>query len=82
MRETTSNLWRIDEMFGLDQLFDFDRNGKLDAFERAAEVAFLYSAEGASRKADRRYGDQAGFDRYGSNYYYSSEYSSEEDDSD
>lgn len=32
-------------MFGLDQIFDFDRNGKLDAFERAAEMAFLCSAE-------------------------------------
>ena len=28
-------------MFGLDLLFDFDRNGKLDAFERAAELDFL-----------------------------------------
>jgi hypothetical protein len=36
MREIISNSWRIDGMFGLDQLFDFDRNGKLDAFERAA----------------------------------------------
>lgn len=28
-------------MFGLDQLFDFDRNGKLDAFEQAARLDFL-----------------------------------------
>lgn len=28
-------------MFGLDLLFDFDRNGKLDAFERAAQLDFL-----------------------------------------
>ena len=28
-------------MFGLDLLFDFDKNGKLDAFERAAQLDFL-----------------------------------------
>ena len=28
-------------MFGLDLLFDLDKNGKLDAFERAAEMEFL-----------------------------------------
>ena len=53
-------------MFGLDTLFDFDKNGKLDAFERAAEMAFLSRAEEASRKSDRRYGDKTGLDRYGS----------------
>ena len=53
-------------MFGLDQLFDFNRNGKLEAFERASEMAFFYSAEQASRKADRGYGDHTGFDKYGS----------------
>lgn len=52
-------------MFGLDQLFDFDRNGKPGAFERAAEMAFLCSAEEDSGKSDRRYGNQTGFDLYG-----------------
>ena len=56
MRETILNSWRIDDMFGLYQLFDFDKNGKLDAFERAAEMTFLYSAEEAARESDRRYG--------------------------
>ena len=28
-------------MFGLDLLFDLDKNGKLDAFERAAEMECL-----------------------------------------
>ena len=40
-------------MFGLDQLFDFNKNGKLDAFERASEMAFLSSAEEESRKPGR-----------------------------
>ena len=53
-------------MFGLDQLFDFNGNGKLDAFERACEMTFLYNAEEASGKPDRRYGDYTGFDNYGS----------------
>ena len=50
-------------MFGLDQLFDFNGNGKLDAFERACEMTFLYNAEEASGKPDRGYGDQTGFDK-------------------
>lgn len=53
-------------MFGLDQLFDFNGNGKLDAFERACEMTFLYNTEEASGKPDRRYGDHTGFDKYGS----------------
>ena len=53
-------------MFGLDQLFDFNGNGKLDAFERACEMTVLYNAEEASGKPDRRYGDHTGFDKYGS----------------
>ena len=53
-------------MFGLDTLFDFDKNGKLDAFERATEMAFLSSVEEASRKSDRRYEDRIRLDRYGS----------------
>ena len=53
-------------MFGLDQLFDFNGNGKLDAFERACEMTFLYNAEEASGKPDRRYGNHMGFDKYGS----------------
>ncbi len=61
-------------MFGLDQLFDFDKNGKLDAFERAYEMSFLYSAEEDSRKSDRRCSGKAGFEKYGSGY------GSEEDD--
>ena len=61
-------------MFGLDQLFDFDKNGKLDAFERAYEMSFLYSAEEDSRKSDRRCSGKEGFDKYGSGY------GSEEDD--
>ena len=61
-------------MFGLDQLFDFDKNGRLDAFERASEMAFLYSAEEDSRKSDRRCSGKAGFEKYGSGY------GSEEDD--
>ena len=69
-------------MFGLDQLFDFNRNGKLEAFERASEMAFLYSAEQALRKADRGYGDQTGFELYGLNDYDSLEYDFAEDDSD
>ena len=44
-------------MFGLDQLFDFNGNGKLDAFERACEMTFLYNAEEASGKPDRGYGN-------------------------
>ena len=52
-------------MFGLDTLFDFDKNGKLDAFERATEMAFLSSAEEASRKSDRRYEDRTRLDRCG-----------------
>lgn len=28
-------------MFGLDKLFDLNHDGKLDAFERAAELGFL-----------------------------------------
>ena len=63
-------------MFGLDQLFDFDKNGKLDAFERAAEMTFLYSAEEAARESDGRYGRQKGFDQYGSENCF------EKDDSD
>ena len=50
-------------MFGLDTLFDFDKNGKLDAFERATEMAFLSSAEEASRKSDRRYEDRKRLER-------------------
>ena len=69
-------------MFGLDQLFDFNRNGKLEAFERASEMAFLYSAEQALRKAGRGYGDQTGFELYGLNDYDSLEYDFPEDDSD
>ena len=53
-------------MFGLDQLFDFDKNGRLDAFERASEMAFLYNAEEASGESDRKYGRRKGFDIYGS----------------
>ena len=52
-------------MFGLDQLFDFDKNGKLDAFERASEMTFLYSAEEAAEKSAGRYDDNIGFDKYG-----------------
>lgn len=51
-------------MFGLDQLFDFDKNGRLDAFERASEMAFLYSAEEASGKSGKRHGDKTDFDKY------------------
>ena len=69
-------------MFGLDQLFDFNRNGKLEAFERASEMAFLYSAEQNSRKADRGYGDRTGFGLYGFTDYDSLEYDFEDDDSD
>ena len=69
-------------MFGLDQLFDFDKNGKLDAFERAAEMTFLYSAEEAARESDRRYGRQKGFDQYGSENCFESESCFEKDDSD
>ena len=69
-------------MFGLDQLFDFNRNGKLEAFERASEMAFLYSAEQTSRKADRGYGDRTGFGLYGFTDYDSLEYDFEDDDSD
>ncbi len=47
-------------MFGLDQLFDFDKNGKLDAFERASEMAFLSSAEEESRKPGRKSGRSSG----------------------
>jgi hypothetical protein len=53
-------------MFGLDTLFDFDKNGRLGAFERAAERAFISSAGEASRKSDRRYEDRTRLDRYGS----------------
>lgn len=63
-------------MFGLDQLFDFNGNGKLDAFERACEMTFLFNAEETSGKSDRRYGNQTGFDKYGS------ENSFEDDDND
>ena len=45
-------------------------------------MAFLYSAEGASRKADRGYGDRTGFELYGLNDYDGFEYGFEEEDSD
>jgi hypothetical protein len=60
MRETILNLWRIEDMFGLDQLFDLDKNGKLDTFERASEMAFLSSAEEESRKPGRKSGRSYG----------------------
>ena len=28
-------------MFGFDKMFDFNRNGRLDAFERAAQFQFM-----------------------------------------
>ena len=28
-------------MFGLDKMFDFDRNGRLDVMEKASRAAFL-----------------------------------------
>lgn len=47
-------------MFGLDKLFDLNHDGKLDAFERAAELGFLDEAERESRKKKAGYGH----DRY------------------
>ena len=67
-------------MFGLDQLFDFDKNGRLDVFERAAEMTFLYSSEEESRKSGRRYGEKKGFDEYGSGYSFENDDSDWEDD--
>ena len=42
-------------MFGLDFLFDLDRNGKLDAFEQAAQLDFLDTVDSGmrSKKTDR-----------------------------
>ena len=42
-------------MFGLDKLFDLNHDGKLDAFERAAELGFLDEAERESRKKKAGY---------------------------
>ena len=36
-------------MFGFDPLFDFDKNGKLDALERAAQLDFLGSVDREQR---------------------------------
>jgi hypothetical protein len=51
-------------MFGLDKLFDLNHDGKLDAFERAAELGFLDEAERESRKEKAGYGHE----KYGSDY--------------
>ena len=42
-------------MFGLDLLFDFDKNGKLDGFERAAQMDFLDTVDSdlQTRKAGK-----------------------------
>ena len=42
-------------MFGLDLLFDFDKNGKLDAFERAAQLDFLDTVDSdlRTRKSEK-----------------------------
>lgn len=43
-------------MFGLDLLFDFEKNGKLDAFERAAQMGFLDTVDSdlQTRKAGKQ----------------------------
>ena len=51
-------------MFGLDKLFDLNHDGKLDAFERAAELGFLDEAERESRKKKAGYGH----DSYSNDY--------------
>lgn len=51
-------------MFGLDKLFDLNHDGKLDAFERAAELGFLDEAERESRKKKAGYSR----DSYSSDY--------------
>ena len=40
-------------MFGLDLLFDLDKNGKLDAFERAAEMEFLDIVDSGLRRKSK-----------------------------
>jgi len=37
-------------MFGLEDLFDFDHNGKMDAFENAAMHTSLYDLTNDTRK--------------------------------
>jgi len=41
-------------MFGLDLLFDLDRNGKLDAFEQAAQLDFLDTVDSGMRSKKNR----------------------------
>ena len=48
-------------MFGLDLLFDFDKNGKLDAFERAAQLDFLDTLDSNTR-ARTPVGDNSVYD--------------------
>ena len=54
-------------MFGLDKLFDLNHDGKLDAFERAAELGFLDEAERESRKKKAGYGHDSYSNDYGRN---------------
>lgn len=41
-------------MFGFDKMFDFNRNGKLDSFERAMQLQFL---DKMSRDSGSSWGD-------------------------
>ena len=46
-------------MFGLDKMFDFDRNGRLDVMEKASRAAFLTQMmeEEEKRKKKNKYDD-------------------------
>ena len=42
--KSISSLWKIKGgkiMFGFDKMFDFNRDGKLDSWERAAQFQFM-----------------------------------------
>ena len=47
------------QMFGLDKMFDFDRNGRLDVMEKASRAAFLTQMmeEEEKRKKKNKYDD-------------------------
>ena len=48
-------------MFGLEELFDFNKNGKMDPFERASMHEFLMEEERNSKKRKSRF-DHGRFD--------------------
>ena len=51
---------RFGEMFGLDEMFDMNKNGKLDAFENAVKLEFLDTMERDSKA--RKRGSKSSYD--------------------